>query len=150
MKTWTIIVHFLSWVLATVVEVALVPFWMSIYEKMNPEDDEVALFILIVMILSLAIFIGIAAGLPNLILSMTKESRLWKKLKKSFPKFAKASIKRGELRVHWFEGYRESPDVVHNYVFDFKNDTARFHDSLSEKDRVWFEGTVNEGVAKLL
>lgn len=150
MKTWSIIVHFFSWALATVVEVMLTPLWIVIYEKMNPEDDEVALFILIVMILSLAIFIGIAAGLPNLILSMTKESRLWKKLKKSFPKFAKASIKRGELRVHWFEGYRESPDVVHNYVFDFKNDRARFHDSLTDKDHVWFDGKLEDGINRIL
>ena len=96
-----------------------------------------------------SIFILTGMFLPGwLKILLNREDRLWRQIKKIFPHWAEASIKPGSLSVSWFEGYRDFPEVVHNYDFDLKNNRAKFYDSL-EKNHLQFEGTVKEALVHL-
>ena len=139
-----------SFVIAFVIAFALTWLWFPIYNWINPQEGGVqALLQFTFAIISLLVFVFTAMFLPGLMkILLNKEDRLWKKIKKSFPHWAEASIESGSLTVHWFEGYRDSPELVHNYKFDLKNNRAKFYDS-SDNDHVLFEGTIKEAIVQL-
>lgn len=144
-------INFLSFTLALVAAFALIWVWIPVYNLISPQEGSIqALLLSAFVLISLAVFILTGMFLPGwLKILLNREDRLWKKIKKSFPHWAEASVNPGSLSVHWFEGYRDFPEVVHNYDFDLKNNQARFYDN-TDKARLFFEGTVNEGVSFLL
>ncbi len=144
------LINFFSIAFAFVFAFSLIWLWINIYNWISPEEGSMqALLSFAFALISLAVFILTGMFLPGwLKILLNREDRLWRQIKKSFPHWAESSIEPGILSVHWFEGYRDSPELVHNYKFDLKNNRAKFYDS-SDKDHILFEGTIKEALSNL-
>lgn len=142
-------IHSFSVVFSFAVAFLLVFFWKYLY-SLAPESVQAWLPIIFCLI-SIAVFILGSMFLPDLLkLIFNKEDKLWKKLKKVLPRWAEATIKPGSLNVSWFEGYRDAPEAVNNYYFDFKTNRAKFSKTSDNDTNVWFEGTIVEGKKRIL
>jgi hypothetical protein len=142
-------IHSFSVLVSFAAACLLILFWKYLY-SLASEDFQLWLPMVFVLI-SLAVFILGCMFLPDLLkFIFNKEDRLWKKLKKVLPHWAEATIEPGSLRVSWFEGYRDNPEAVNNYRFDFKNNKATFSRTVDCATSISFEGTIKEGVAKLV
>lgn len=142
------LIHSFSVLISFAAVSSLIFLWKYLY-SLASEDLQLWLP-MIFIVASLAVFILGCVFLPDLLkFIFNKEDRLWRKLKKVLPHWAETTIKPGSLSISWFEGYRDSPEAVNNYYFDFKANRAKFSKS-SDSTSVWFDGTIVEGKKKLL